>query len=140
MSKLSKIFIRPLAASLALFPVRITGAVQTTAILCFAQARKLETRQIAGFALATFLLMAAADPVFAQAGGGGGGGNLTAFLQNLVNMITGPAGKMLAIIGICVVGIGALMGALSLRAAGGVILGVMLIFSSAWIVEQLVGA
>jgi type IV secretory pathway VirB2 component (pilin) len=139
MSKLSKFSLRPLATSLALAPISAVGAVQTTAKACFAQASKVKAQGIAKMVLAAVVLMAVMDPVFAQAGGGGGG-DLTAFLQNLVNMITGPTGKMLAIIGVCVVGIGALMGALSLRAAGGVILGMMLIFSSSWIVTQVVGA
>ena len=80
----------------------------------------------------------AASPALAQAAGGGG--DLTTFLQNVVNILTGTAGRLIAVIAICIVGIGALMGALSLRTAGGVLLGVMLIFSSAWIVTQIVGA
>lgn len=78
------------------------------------------------------------SPACAQAAGGGG--DLTTFLQNVVNLLTGTAGRLIAVIAICIVGIGALMGALSLRTAGGVLLGVMLIFSSAWIVTQIVGA
>jgi type IV secretory pathway VirB2 component (pilin) len=31
------------------------------------------------------------------------------------------------------------MGALSMRTAGAVVLGVMLVFSSAWIVDQIIG-
>lgn len=84
------------------------------------------------------LVLLAAAPAFAQAAGGGG--DLTTFLQNVVNILTGTAGRLIAVIAICIVGIGALMGALSLRTAGGVLLGVMLIFSSAWIVTQIVGA
>lgn len=84
------------------------------------------------------LVVLATAPAFAQAAGGGG--DLTTFLQNVVNLLTGTAGRLIAVIAICIVGIGALMGALSLRTAGGVLLGVMLIFSSAWIVTQIVGA
>lgn len=89
-------------------------------------------------ALTAAALSLAADPAFAQAVGGAG--DLTTFLQNIVNILTGTAGRLIAVIAICIAGIGALMGALSLRAAGGVILGVMLIFSSAWLVDQIVGA
>ena len=84
------------------------------------------------------LVLLTAAPACAQAAGGGG--DLTTFLQNVVNLLTGTAGKLIAVIAICIVGIGALMGALSLRTASGVLLGVMLIFSSAWIVTQIVGA
>ena len=95
-------------------------------------------RRLAAVALTAAVLTLAADPAFAQAVGGAG--DLTTFLQNIVNILTGTAGRLIAVIAICIAGIGALMGALSLRAAGGVILGVMLIFSSAWLVDQIVGA
>ena len=100
-------------------------------------ARALDARRIATFALAAAVLTAAADPAFAQAAGGSG--DITTFLQNLVNLITGTAGKLIAVLAICIVGVSALMGAMSLRAAGGVILGVLLIFSASWIVTQIVG-
>ena len=125
------------AASLALAPARVNGLSRLAASACFAKARKLDARQVAIFALAATVLTMATDPAFAQAGGQG---DITTFLQNLVNIITGTAGKLLAVLAICIVGVGALMGALSMRAAGGTILGVMLIFSSAWIVTQIVGA
>jgi type IV secretory pathway VirB2 component (pilin) len=128
---------RSVAASLALAPAHMSGFVQTAAGRRFAKARQLDARQVVSFALAAAILTMAADPAYAQAGGQG---DITTFLQNIVNIITGTAGKLIAVIAICIVGIGALMGALSMRAAGGVILGVMLIFSSAWIVEQIVGA
>lgn len=101
---------------------------------------RLITRLITFIPVTAFLLFAA-DPALAQAigGAGGGTGDITTFLQNLVNLITGTAGKLIAVLAICFVGIGALMGALSLRAAGGVIFGVMLIFSASWIVTQIVG-
>ena len=65
--------------------------------------------------------------------------DITTFLTNIVNLITGPAGKSVAVLGICVAGIGALLGALSLRVVGGVILGIMMLFSASWIVTQIVG-
>jgi len=100
--------------------------------------RPLIGRRLAAAALTAASLTLIAEPAFAQAVGGAG--DLTTFLQNIVNILTGTAGRLIAVIAICIAGIGALMGALSLRAAGGVILGVMLIFSSAWLVDQIVGA
>ena len=87
--------------------------------------------------LAGLLVLALTEPAFAQSVGGTG--DITTFLQNIVNLITGTVGRLIAVLAICVVGIGALMGALSMRAAAGVVLGVILIFSSAWIVDQIVG-
>jgi type IV secretory pathway VirB2 component (pilin) len=133
---MTKNLIHPVAASLALAPARINGVVRAAASFCIAKARELDARQVAAFALAAAVLTAAADPAFAQAGGQG---DITTFLQNLVNLITGTAGKLIAVLGLCIVGIGALMGALSMRTAGAVVLGVMLVFSSAWIVDQIIG-
>ena len=125
------------ASSLALVPARFNGAVRVAALRCFARARQMDARRTAAFALAAVVMTAAADPAFAQ--GAGGQGDITTFIQNLVNIVTGTAGKLIAVLAICIVGIGAMMGALSMRAAGGVILGVMLVFSSAWIVNQIIG-
>lgn len=104
---------------------------------CFSEASQIDVRQVTFVAIAALALLLMADPACAQATGGGG--DITTFLQNIVNIITGTAGKLIAVLAICFVGIGALMGALSLRAAGGVILGVMLIFSASWIVNQITG-
>ena len=125
------------AAALAFAPARVNGLTRSAAAACFAKARMLDARRVASFALAATVLALAAEPAFAQAGGQG---TITAFLQNIVNIITGTAGKLIAVLAICIVGVTALVGGLSMRAAGGTILGVMLIFSSAWIVDQIVGA
>lgn len=126
------------AAALMLAPARANTVIHAAVSACFSKARVLDARQAATFAVAATILTIAVDPAFAQAGGGGQG-DITTFLQNLVNIITGTAGKLIAVLAICIVGVGALMGALSMRAAGGVILGVLLIFSSAWIVNQIIG-
>lgn len=91
-------------------------------------------RQTAFFSL--FVMMTLAAP--AQAQNAGGQGSVTTFLQNLVNLITGTAGQLLAVIAVAIAGVAALFGAISIRALGGVVVGVLLIFSSGWIVEQIV--
>ena len=100
--------------------------------------RRLAVRRLLAVLAAAALLALVADPAMAQATGGGA--DITTFLQNLVNIITGTAGRLLAVLAICVVGVGALLGALSMRTVGGVLLGVMLIFSSAWLIDQIIGA
>lgn len=90
---------------------------------------------VLAFAVAAGVLLLA-NPAWAQAGGAG---NITTFLQNIVNIITGTAGKLIAVIAIAVVGIAWMLGAASARAAGGVVLGVMLVFSASWLVDQIVG-
>lgn len=128
---------KTLTAALMLAPERLLSSVSIAGGACLRRARQLDARRVAAFVLAATMLTAAAEPAFAQSGGGG---DITTFLQNIVNVITGTAGKLIAVIAICIVGVGALMGALSMRAAGGVILGVLLIFSSAWIVDQIIGS
>ncbi len=115
----------------------LDGRPRQAARRCLFKMNQRNVRRVALVAIASFALLLAADPACAQPTGGGG--DITTFLQNIVNIITGTAGKLIAVLAICFVGIGALMGALSLRAAGGVILGVMLIFSASWIVNQITG-
>ena len=100
-------------------------------------ADQFDARRVGMLALAAIALTVVSDPAHAQSGGGQG--DITTFLTNIVNLITGPAGKSIAVLGICIAGIGALLGALSLRVVGGVILGIMMLFSASWIVTQIVG-
>lgn len=100
-----------------------------------AAADRLDARRQTAF-LSLFVMMTLAAP--AQAQNAGGQGSVTTFLQNLVNLITGTAGQLLAVIAVAIAGVAALFGAISIRALGGVVVGVLLIFSSGWIVEQIV--
>ena len=84
-------------------------------------------------AIAAAMLFISA-PAHAAAGGTSA---ISQFLQNLVNVLTGTVGQLIAVLAIVGVGIGAIMGAFSFRALGGVILGVMLLFSSSWVVQQI---
>ena len=88
-------------------------------------------------AVATALLIAA-HPASAQTTGGSG--SLDSFLTNVANMITGTTGQALAIIAVAVCGVGAMFGALSARAFGGVVLGCAIVFSAAWIVNKITGS
>lgn len=121
------------------WPVSIPAAAPAAAPRCHSPlACRPGARSLILASLAAATLTLAADPALAQAAGGGG--DITTFLQNLVNIITGTTGRLLAVLAICIVGVGALLGALSMRTVGGVLLGVMLIFSSAWLVDQIIGA
>ncbi|WP_454888871.1 TrbC/VirB2 family protein [Sphingobium indicum] len=126
---------RTARAALVLAPTRAGEATRKAAVACFRQARNLDARGIGAFACAAMLLMAA-SPALAQSGGGA---DPTSIVQAIVNIITGTLGKIIAVAAICVVGIGAMLGAFSARVAGGVILGIILIFSASWIVDQLLG-
>lgn len=136
-SAMMKLNTKALTTALAYAPTRFKEAVRDASSVFFRRARKVDAQSAATFALAAVMLSAAASPAFAQTAGGGG--DITTFLQNLVNLLTGTAGKLIAVLAICIVGIGALMGALSMRAAGSVVLGVLMIFSASWIVNQIIG-
>ena len=112
------------------------GALAVTAL-----ARGGDRLRTAGLRLSTIAtaLMLAAQPASAQAVGGGAG-SLDSFLTNVANMITGTTGQALAIIAVAVCGVGAMFGALSARAFGGVVLGCAIVFSAAWIVNKITGA
>lgn len=100
------------------------------------KARTSKSSLVAPAVVAAVLLLSM-EPAMAQAVGGGG--NLSTFLNNVVNLITGPVGQAIAIIAVAVTGLGAMFGALSARAFGGVVLGCAIVFSSAWIVQQITG-
>ena len=70
----------------------------------------------------------------------GGTADLSTFFTNVLNLLTGKVGQSLAILAVALGGIGALVGVASLRFFGGIVLGVGILFSSAWIVNQIVGS
>lgn len=125
---------RTLAASV---PVSFTDA--GAKLLATGERLKARTSKpsLVAPAVVAAVLLLSMEPAMAQAVGGGG--NLSTFLNNVVNLITGPVGQAIAIIAVAVTGLGAMFGALSARAFGGVVLGCAIVFSSAWIVQQITG-
>jgi type IV secretion system protein VirB2 len=76
------------------------------------------------------LLLLAADPVYGQSFG-----RINNALQTLVNFLTGPTGRLLAIIGVAGLGIAAWFGRLSYWRAGEIVLGIAIVFGAAEIVD-----
>jgi type IV secretory pathway VirB2 component (pilin) len=97
----------------------------------------LPFRPLALGLLAAAAVLFAGDPALAQ--GVGGGGSLETFLTNIVNIITGRVGQLIAVLAIALSGIAWMMGAASPRAFFGTVAGVAIVFSSAWIVQQITG-
>ena len=87
--------------------------------------------------LAGLLCAAFVDPAAAQTVGGGG--SLETFLQNIVNIITGRVGQLIAVLAIALVGIGWALGAVSPRTFLGTVAGIAILFSAGWIVGQITG-
>ncbi len=88
-------------------------------------------------AVAAALLVLSMHP--AAAATAGGTGSLDSFLTNVANLVTGTTGQVIAVIAVALTGVGAMFGAFSVRAFGGVVLGCAIVFSAAWIVGQITG-
>ncbi|MBK1976171.1 TrbC/VirB2 family protein [Brevundimonas diminuta] len=92
----------------------------------------------AGYAaLASLLILSAAEPAFAQ--DGGVGGNIGTFIQNIINILNSSVIRGLAIIAIILTGIAWMFGHLDMRRAGTVVVGIIVIFSAAALVDLITG-
>lgn len=95
-------------------------------------------RRYAGRAALTGLfVLAAAEPAFAQSGGVGG--NVGAFIQNIIDILNSSVIRGLAIIAIILTGIAWMFGHLDMRRAGTVVVGIIVIFSAAALVDLITG-
>jgi type IV secretory pathway VirB2 component (pilin) len=66
--------------------------------------------------------------------------NVGSIIQNVIGLLTNNVVRGLAIIAVIVTGITTMFGHLDLRRAGTVILGIIVIFSAATIVDQMTGS
>lgn len=95
-------------------------------------------RRSAGYAaLAGLFVLAAAEPAFAQSGGVGG--NIGTFIQNIIDILNSSVIRGLAIIAIILTGIAWMFGHLDMRRAGTVVVGIIVIFSAAALVDLITG-
>jgi type IV secretion system protein VirB2 len=92
--------------------------------------------------IVTALQFLGADVALAQAGGGGTGAfaPLQTAVQMIVDFITGPFGRLIAIIAVIGLGFLAFAGRLSWFTAGAVIIGIGLVFGAPTIVDQKIAA
>lgn len=84
------------------------------------------------------LSMLAADPALAQTSGAFA--PLETAVQMIVDFITGPFGRLLAIIAVIGLGFLAFAGRLSWFTAGAVVIGIGLVFGAPAIVDQMISA
>ena len=89
--------------------------------------------------LAVGVALVAAHPAFAQSVSSGTGGNIGTFIQNIINLLNNNVTRGLAIIAIIVTGIAWMFGHLDLRRAGTVIIGIIVVFGAATIVDLITG-
>lgn len=85
----------------------------------------------AALTLGLLLAFGLAQPAFAQ--------NVEGLLQNVVDLLTGNTARLLAVIAVVVVGILWMFGLFDLRRAGIVVLGIIVVFGAAEIVDLLTG-
>ncbi|HEY2355943.1 MAG TPA: TrbC/VirB2 family protein [Phenylobacterium sp.] len=83
-------------------------------------------------------LLAAASPAFAQTTGGVGG-NLTGFLQNIVDLMNSGVVRLVAILAVIACGAGWMFGHLDFRRAAIVVVGIIVVFGAATIVDVITG-
>ena len=86
----------------------------------------------AGAAIAVAVSLGLATPAFASA-------NIEGLLQNVVDMLTGNTARLLAILAVVVVGILWMFGLFDLRRAAIVVLGIVVVFGAAEIVNLITG-
>lgn len=91
-------------------------------------------------AIATMLVacLVVAEPAFAQSSGAFA--PLETAVQMIVDFITGPFGRLLAIIAVIALGFLAFAGRLSWFTAGAVVLGIGLVFGAPAIVDEMISA
>jgi type IV secretion system protein VirB2 len=95
----------------------------------------------AGAAVLTAAQFAGAGHALAQSAGGSGAfAPLQTAVQMIVDFITGPFGRLLAIIAVIGLGFLAFAGRLSWFTAGAVVIGIGLVFGAPAIVDQLISA
>ncbi len=81
------------------------------------------------------LMAAAASPAFAQTTGA----NLGTFIQNIIDLLNNNIIRGLAIIAVMLTGLAWMFGHLDLRRAGTVVVGIIVIFGAATIVDLITG-
>nr|WP_293318309.1 TrbC/VirB2 family protein [Phenylobacterium sp.] len=89
-------------------------------------------------ALALLASLAAAGPALAQSSGVGG--QIGGFIQNIVDLLNSSVIRGLATIAVILTGIVWMFGHIDMRRAGTVVVGIIVIFSAAAIVDLIVGA
>jgi len=92
----------------------------------------------ARLALAGALALGLAAPAFAQTTGAVGG-NLGSFIQNIIDLLNSNVIRGLAVLAVILTGIAWMFGHIDMRRAGTVVIGIIVIFGAATIVDLITG-
>ena len=85
------------------------------------------------------ITLSAVSPAFAQTTSGSGG-NIGTFIQNVIDILNNNVVRGLAVIAVILTGISWMFGAVDLRRAGTVIVGIVVIFSASTLVGLITGS
>jgi type IV secretion system protein VirB2 len=96
------------------------------------------TAPLVSIALGAGILLSMATPALAQTAGGGAG-DLGSFIQNIINLLTNNVIRGLAVLAVIVTGVAWMFGHVDLRRACTVVLGIVVIFGAATIVNAITG-
>lgn len=99
--------------------------------------RRLRTCCHARVAVAAVTIAAVSTPAFAASGAVGG--NLGGFIQNIIDLLNGSVIRGLAVLAVILTGIAWMFGHIDMRRAGTVVLGIIVIFGAATIVDLITG-
>lgn len=94
-------------------------------------------RAVVVTALTLVFLIVMTEPALAQTTGGTG--NIGTFIQNIIDLLNNNVIRGLAVIAIIVTGLAWMFGHLDLRRAGTVIVGIIVVFGAATIVDLITG-
>ena len=94
-------------------------------------------RSLLVFAGAALVASLAASPVFAATAAGG---NIGTFIQNVIDLLNNNVIRGLAVVAIIITGVSWMFGHVDLRRAGTVVVGIIVIFGAATIVDLITGA
>jgi type IV secretion system protein VirB2 len=89
-------------------------------------------------ALGGLIALGFAAPAFAQTSGAVGG-NLGSFIQNIIDLLNSNVIRGLAVLAVILTGIAWMFGHIDMRRAGTVVLGIIVIFGAATIVDLITG-
>lgn len=99
---------------------------------------ELALRATAVTALTVLFLTMTAEPALAQTTGGATG-NIGTFIQNIIDLLNNNVIRGLAVVAIIITGLAWMFGHIDLRRAGTVVVGIIVMFGAATIVDLITG-
>ena len=118
-------------SQIAAWPVRST-------VQCYARGMSPLQRKVTSFAaiaaIVSIATLLSPDPAFAQSA------NLEGFANNVLSLLSNGLLRALAVIAVIIAGAGWLMGRVNTGGLVTVIIGIAIIFSAPWIVDQIAGS